>query len=419
MSAAEAARAGRRRVVITGLGAVTPLGNNLADTWAGMVAGRSGTGPLTRFDASHMLCQVAGELQDFNPEARLDKRLTRRTDPFIQYGLFAAHEAVEHAGLTINESNADRVGVVFGSGVGGLKAWHDNFRILERRGPDRVSPFLIPMLIGNMAAGMVSIELGARGPSKSIQTACATSAHSAGDALRLIQYGDADVVITGGSEAPITELAIAGFCAMKALTTRNNDAARASRPFDAERDGFIIAEGAAALVLEDYEHARRRGATMYAELVGYGQSSDAYHMAAPLPDGGGAARAIEMALDEGGLALDDIGYINAHATSTHAGDISEVNAIKRVFRHGYVPPVSASKSMTGHTLGAAGALELIVAVQALRYGILPPTINYETPDPECDLDVVPNEAREVHLDAAISNSFGFGGHNCCLAIRRV
>ncbi|NUQ01736.1 MAG: beta-ketoacyl-ACP synthase II [Armatimonadetes bacterium] len=408
----------QRRVVITGMGALSPVGNTTAETWQSLVAGRSGVGPLTHFDASDQDSKIAAELKGFQVEDHFDKRSARRMDPFVQYAIVAAREAVANAGLVIDDSNATRVGVVFGSGIGGIKAWDDNYHVLQERGAARVSPFLIPMLIGNMAAGMVSIEIGAQGPSKSVQTACATSANSAGDGFRLIQEGTVDAVVVGGSEAPIQPLACAGFASMKALSTRNDDPTHASRPFDRERDGFIMAEGAAALVLEDYDHARARGATVLAEMVGYGQSSDAYHMAAPLPCGGGAARAIRQALDEAGISPAEVGYINAHATSTGAGDSAEVAAMRQVFGDG-LPPVSSTKSMTGHMLGAAGAMELIVCVMAIREGVLPPTTNYEHPDPECELDCIPNEAREARLEVAISNSFGFGGHNCTLAVRRV
>ncbi len=410
----------QRRVVITGIGAVTPLGNTVSETWDNLVHGRSGVGLITHFDASEYPSQIAAELKGFDPTGVIDKKVIRRTDPFIQYGLVAVAEAMADSGLVIDESNADRVGVVFGSGIGGIKSWDENHLLLKERGPGRVSPFLIPMLIGNMAAGMVSIQIGAKGPSKSVQTACATSAHSAGDGLRLIQNNEADVVIVGGSEAPVQPLACAGFSSMKALSCRNDDPEHASRPFDQDRDGFVIAEGAAALVLEEYEHAKARGATIHAEMAGYGTTTDAYHMASPLPCGSGAAGAMKLAVADAGLNLSDIGYINAHATSTPAGDAAEVAAIRRMFVNGTPPPpVSSTKSMTGHMLGAAGAVELIVLVLAIRDGILPATTNLEHQDPECLLDCIPNEAREVQVQAALSNSFGFGGHNCALVVRSI
>lgn len=409
---------GLRRVVITGLGALSPVGNTVADTWSSLVAGRGGVGPLTRFDCQDYSCRIAAELKDFSVEERLDRKLVRRTDPFIQYALIASHDAVADADLVIDDSNRRRVGVVFGSGIGGIKAWDDNYHILLERGPSRVSPFLIPMLIGNMAAGFVSIETGAQGPSKSVQTACATSATCAGDAMRLIQWGEADVVIAGGTEASLLPLPFAGFSSMKALSTRNDDPVHASRPFDLHRDGFVMGEGAAALVLEDLDHALARGARIYGEIVGYGQTSDAYHMASPAPDGSGAAEAMRLALAEARVSGDQVGYINAHATSTGAGDAAEAAALRQVWSNGDLPPVSATKSMTGHMLGAAGAIELMICTLAVHHGVLPPTINYDTPDPACDFDCVPNQSRIAAVDVALSNSFGFGGHNCALVVRR-
>ncbi len=409
---------GLRRVVITGLGALSPVGNTVADTWASLVAGRGGVGPLTRFDCTDYSCRIAAELKDFSVEERLDRKLVRRTDPFIQYALIASHDAVADADLVIDDSNRRRIGVVFGSGIGGIKAWDDNYHTLLERGPSRVSPFLIPMLIGNMAAGFVSIEIGAQGPSKSVQTACATSATCAGDAMRLIQWGEADIVIAGGTEASLLPLPFAGFSSMKALSTRNDDPVHASRPFDLHRDGFVMGEGAAALVLEDLDHALARGARIYGELVGYGQTSDAYHMASPAPDGSGAAEAMRLALAEAQVRPEQVGYVNAHATSTGAGDAAEAAALGQVWSNGDLPPVSATKSMTGHMLGAAGAIELMVCTLAVHHGVLPPTINYETPDPACDFDCVPNQSRVAPIDVALSNSFGFGGHNCALVVRR-
>jgi 3-oxoacyl-[acyl-carrier-protein] synthase II len=405
----------RRRVVVTGMGAVTPVGHTVDATWDALVAGRNGIGCVTRFDTTGYSSRLAAEIKGFDPAVHLDGRTARRSDPFIQYAIVAARQAVRQAGLVVDETNRERIGVVFGSGIGGVNAWGDGVRTLLERGPGRVSPLLIPMLIGNMAAGMVSIDLGARGPNKSIQTACATSAHCIGDAVRLIQYGDCDVVVAGGSEAAVEPIAYAGFCSMKAFSTRNNDPEHACRPFDQGRDGFIMAEGSAALVLETWEHAMARGAEPLAEVAGYGQSADAYHMAAPLPNGDGAAAAMRAALADAGLTAADLGYINAHATSTPAGDVSEVNAIRQLYGCERPPvAISSTKSMTGHLLGAAGALEMIVCIQAIRQGILPPTINYTEPDPACSVDCVPNEARAARVRAAMSNSFGFGGHNCSL-----
>jgi len=409
----------QRRVVITGLGAVTPLGNTVPETWDHLIGGRSGVGMITHFDATEFPSKIAAELKDFDASGVLDKKLLRRTDPFIQYGLVAVDEAMRDSRLVIDESNADRVGVVFGSGIGGVHSWDENHQILKDKGPTRVSPFLIPMLIGNMAAGMVSIQIGAKGPSKSVQTACATSAHSAGDGLRLIQNNEADIVVVGGSEAPVEPLACAGFSSMKALSCRNDDPEHASRPFDRDRDGFVMGEGAAALVLEEYEHAKARGATIYAEMAGYGTTTDAYHMASPMPCGTGAAGAMKLAVADAGLNLSDIGYINAHATSTPAGDVAEVAAIRQLFSNGDAPPVSSTKSMTAHMLGAAGAMELMIITLAIRDGILPATTNLVQQDPDCPLDVIPNTAREVRVDAALSNSFGFGGHNCALVVKRI
>ncbi|HAZ63746.1 MAG TPA: beta-ketoacyl-[acyl-carrier-protein] synthase II [Armatimonadetes bacterium] len=407
------------RIVVTGIGAVTPMGNSWPDTWAALVAGRSGVGNITSFDTTGYTSTLAAEVKDFDPTGTVEPRLLKRTDPFILFGVAAAKEALEAAHFVIDDDNAERVGIVFGSGIGGLRSLHANFETLERRGPTRVSPFLIPMLIGNMAAGLISIQTGARGPNKAIQTACATSAHCLGDAARMLQRGDADVIIAGGSEASIEPLALAGFASMKALSTRNDDPARASRPFDLGRDGFVMGEGGCALVLETLGHAEARGAEPLAELAGYGLSGDAYHIAAPEPSGDGAVRAMQQALDDAGLVPADLGYINAHATSTPAGDISEVHALHRLYGGKIITPVSGTKSMTAHLLGAAGALETAICIAAIREGILPPTINNETPDPECDIDCVPNEAREVSISTAMCNSFGFGGHNCSLIVRGV
>lgn len=408
----------RRRVVITGLGALTPVGNTVPEFWASLRAGRNGVGLITRFDASQHSSQVGAELKGFDVSACLDHKIARRADPFIQYALVAAREAMADSGLVIDEALAPRAAVIYGSGIGGINAWNQNEAVLRERGPGRVSPMFIPMLISNMSAGLVAIDIGARGPNKGVVSACATSTHCIGDAMRLLQYGDADVAVAGGSEAPIEPLACAGFCSMKAFTTRNDDPEHASRPFDAQRDGFVVGEGAGAVVLETLEHAEARGARIYCELVGYGQTCDSYHMAAPHPCGEGAADAMSLALREAGMAPDQIDYINAHATSTPLGDISEVRAIKSIFANGKCTvPVSSTKSMTGHLLGAAGAIELIACVLAIRDKVIPPTINYQYPDPECDIDCVPNDAREQPVRAAMTNSFGFGGHNTSLIVR--
>lgn len=409
-----------RRVVITGMGALTPIGNSVEAYWQGLRDGRGGVGPITRFDASQHDSRIAAELKGFRPEELLDAKLVRRTDPFIQYALVSAREAVSQAGLQLDESDSRRAAVVIGSGIGGINSWNQNDTALRERGPGRVSPLFIPMLISNMAAGLVAIEIGARGPSKSVVSACATSTHCIGDAYRMLQYGDADVAVAGGCEAAVEPLCTAGFCSMKALSTRNDDPEHACRPFDRNRDGFIIGEGAGMVVLETLEHADARGAQPLAELVGYGQTCDAFHMAAPLPCGTGAADAMRLALDDAGLEPRQVDYINAHATSTPLGDTAEARAIRQLFANGTCPvPVSSTKSMTGHLLGAAGAVELIACVLAIRHGVLPPTTNYETPDPECDLDVVPNVAREAKVRVAMSNSFGFGGHNCSLVVRAI
>lgn len=408
-----------RRVVITGLGALTPVGANVSETWQSFCAGRGGGGMITRFDATEYSTQVACEIKDFDAEVSLGKRHARRADPFVQYALVAANEAVAHSGLDINDAIRDRVAVVFGSGIGGLKTWEDNWTALYEKGPRRVSPMIIPMLIGNMAAGMISIEFETKGPNKAITTACATSGNCIGDAYRMIQWGECDYAIAGGSEAPIQPISIAGFAKMGALTSRNDAPLAASRPFDQERDGFMMGEGAGAVVLETLESAVARGAEILCELVGYGQNSDGHHIAAPLPCGSGAAAAMLLAMKDAGVTPQDVGYINAHAPSTQAGDLAEVHALKLVYGDGAsIPLVSSTKSMTGHLLGAAGAVELIACIQAMADGVVPPTINHQVPDPDCDFDCVPNVAREARVDVAMSNSFGFGGHNCCLIVKR-
>ena len=406
----------QRRVVITGLGAVTPLGLNVEEFWANVIAGKSGVGLITRFDTTDFNVKSAAEVKGFDPENYLDKKEARRTDRFVQFALAAAKMAVDDASLTIDESNCEDVGVYIGSGVGGISTVEEQARTLFEKGPSRVSPFMVPMMISDMAAGQVSIMLGAKGPNEATVTACASSAHAIGNAFNAIRYGRAEVMITGGSEAAITPLSIAGFQSARALSTRNDEPEKASRPFDLNRDGFVMGEGAGILILEELEHAKRRGAKIYAELVGFGSTGDAYHITSPAPEGEGAKRAIIRALKDAGLQPDEVQYVNAHGTSTYYNDLYETKAIKAVF--GDRIAVSSTKSMTGHLLGAAGAIEAIITALTLEHQIIPPTINYETPDPECDLDYVPNRARESKIDAAITNSFGFGGHNAVLVLRR-
>lgn len=410
----------RRRVAVTGVGLVSPLGIGTEATWDGIVSGRSGIGPVTRFEMSEeYTSRIAGEVDGFDPTDYLPKKDVKKSDTFIHYALAAAQFAMERSGLTIDDSNRDRVGVLIGSGIGGLPIIEATHSVLLERGPKRVTPFFIPALIVNMAAGQVSIRYGARGPSTAPATACTTGLHAVGDAFRLIQLGEADAMIAGGTEAVITPLTFAGFSAMRALSTRNDEPEKASRPWDAERDGFVIGEGAGLLILEELESARARGARILAEIVGYGMTSDAYHISAPDPEGDGAARVMGIALRDAGLAPEAVGYINAHGTSTPLGDLSEVKAVKRVFGdHARSLAVSSTKSATGHLLGAAGGLEAGLLALALERQILPPTLNLDNPDPEADLDFVPHEARQVDLDVALTNSFGFGGTNGALIMRR-
>ncbi|MBM4764243.1 beta-ketoacyl-ACP synthase II [Bacillus sp. B15-48] len=408
----------KRRVVVTGLGAVTPVGNDADTSWKNILAGLSGIEKVTRVNADEYPAKVAGELKDFNIEGFIDKKDARKMDRFTQYAVAASMMAVKDAELKITDENAPRVGVWIGSGIGGMETFEQQHETFLKRGYRRVSPFFVPMLIPDMATGQVSIMLGARGFNSCTVTACATGTNSIGDAFKVIQRGDADVMVTGGAEAPITKMSFAGFCANTALST-NHDPKSASRPFDKNRDGFVMGEGAGIIVLEELDHAIERGAKIYAEIVGYGATGDAYHITAPAPEGEGGARAMKMALDDAGLSPEDIGYINAHGTSTEYNDKFETMAIKNVFgEHAYRLAVSSTKSMTGHLLGAAGGIEAIFTVMALKEGILPPTINLETPDPECDLDYVPNEARKSDIQAAISNSLGFGGHNATIALKK-
>ena len=407
------------RVVVTGLGALTPLGNTAEEFWAALLQGRSGIGPITKFDATGYPTRIAGEVRNFDPLKFVDRKEARRLDPYLHYAIAGSCMAVDDAGLELAKLDSERFGVLIGSGIGGITTLLEGERTRLDKGFDRVSPFVIPMLIINMASGLVSMRFGAKGPNSAVVTACATGNHALGEAYRLIQRGEADVMIAGGAEAMIVPLTIAGFCAMKAMSTRNDEPARASRPFDAARDGFVCSEGAGILVLETLEHASRRDARIYAEIVGYGMSGDAHHMTAPDPEGDGAARAMRGALRDAALAPTEVGYINAHGTSTPYNDKFETLAIKRVFgEHAARLAVSSTKSMTGHLLGAAGGIEAIASILALRHGILPPTINYETPDPDCDLDYVPNQARKQDVDVALSNAFGFGGTNATIAFRK-
>lgn len=408
----------KRRVVITGIGAVTPVGNDAETSWKNILAGVSGIGPVTRVNADEYPAKVAAELKDFNIEDFVDRKEARKMDRFTHYAVAASLMAVKDADLEINDQNADRIGVWIGSGIGGMETFEQQYENFQKRGYRRVSPFFVPMLIPDMATGQVSISLGARGFNSCTVTACATGTNSIGDAFKVIQRGDADVMVSGGAEAPITKMSFAGFCANTALST-NQDPLKASRPFDKNRDGFVMGEGAGIVVLEDLDHALARGAKIYAEIVGYGATGDAYHITAPAPEGEGGARAMKMALNDAGLNPNDIGYINAHGTSTDYNDKFETMAIKSVFgEHAYKLSISSTKSMTGHLLGAAGGIEAIFTALAIKEGILPPTINYETPDPDCDLDYVPNEARKQEIQAALSNSLGFGGHNATIALKK-
>jgi len=408
----------RRRVVVTGLGAVTPLGIGVEETWKNIKAGKSGVGKITKFDASNLPSQIAGEVKGFKPEDFMPAKLVSRIDTFIQYAIASARMALEDAGLPLNDLG-EEVGVIIGVGMGGVGLIEHYTRVLDEKGYRRVTPFFIPMIIPNMAAGQVAILFGAKGPNTAVCTACAAGNHAIGEAFRLIREGKVKAMICGGTESIISPLCVAGFSVMKALSTRNDEPEKASRPFDAKRDGFVIAEGCGILVLEDLEHAQKRGAKIYAELIGYGLNADAYHMTAPTPDGEGAARCMELALKDAGITPEQVDYINAHGTSTPLNDVSETKAIKRVFKeHAYKLMVSSTKSMTGHLLGGAGGLEAVITVLSLYEGIVPPTINLENPDPECDLDYVPNQARKADIKIAISNAFGFGGTNACLVFKK-
>ena len=411
---------GLQRVVVTGLGAVTPIGNSVAEYWSGLTSGRNGVASITLFDAEKHACRFAAEVKGFDPTGFLEPKEAKRWDRFCKFGVVAAKQALADAGLEITDANADRIGVSIGSGVGGLLTMETQAHVLEGKGPGRVSPFTVPMMIPNMATGLAAIALGAKGPSSAVATACAAGSNAIGDAFRLLQMGKADAMICGGAESAITPLGVAGFASAKALSFRNDDPATASRPFDKERDGFVIGEGAGVLVLETLEHAQARGATILAEMVGYGTTCDAHHITSPTPGGVGGAAAMRLALEDGGLSADSIDYVNAHGTSTPANDSNETAAIKSALgSRAHQIPVSSTKSMTGHLLGGSGGIEAVACVLALQHHVVPPTINHANPDPECDLDVVPNTARELKLGTVLSNSFGFGGHNVCLAFRRM
>jgi 3-oxoacyl-[acyl-carrier-protein] synthase II len=408
-----------RRVVVTGLGALTPVGNTTEEFWSALKQAKSGIGPITRFDPAGYPTRIAGEVRNFDEGRYIDKKEARRLDPYLKYAIATSVMAVEDAALDPGKVDATRFGVLIGSGIGGITTLIEGEEIRRTKGFDRVSPFVVPMLIINMASGLVSMRFGAKGPNSAVVTACATGNHAIGDAFKIIERGDADVMIAGGAEAMIVPLTIAGFCSMKAMSTRNDEPEKASRPFDAGRDGFVCGEGAGVVVLEALAHAVGRDARIYAEIVGYGMTSDAHHMTAPDPDGDGATRAMQLALADGGIEPDAVGYINAHGTSTPYNDKFETAAIKRAFgEHARRLAVSSTKSMTGHLLGAAGGVEAIATTLAIHHGLLPPTINYETPDPDCDLDYVPNQARKLDVEYALSNAFGFGGTNATLAFRR-
>ncbi|MFN3925960.1 MAG: beta-ketoacyl-ACP synthase II [Pseudanabaenaceae cyanobacterium] len=409
----------RPRVVVTGLGAITPIGNDWQTYWQALQAGKSGIDRITRFDPTQFACQIAAEVKNFDPSPYIDRKEARRMDLFAQYGVCASLQAINHAQLSITDRNAHTVGVILGTGIGGLKVMEDQYEVLLTKGADRCSPFMIPMMIGNMAAGLTAIHTGAKGPNSCTVTACAAGSNAIGDAYRLIQGGYAQVMICGGTEAAITPLSVAGFVACRAMSKRNDTPHLASRPFDRQRDGFVMGEGAGVLVLENLEHALARGATIYAEMIGYAMTCDAYHITSPPPDHEGAARAMALALKSAGLTPDRVQYINAHGTSTPVNDSAETKAIKAVFGdHAYKLAVSSTKSMTGHLLGGSGGIEAVATVLAIVHDCAPPTINLTDPDPECDLDYVPNQARPLPIEVAMSNSFGFGGHNVTLVFQK-
>lgn len=409
----------KRRVVITGVGAVTPVGLGKDNFWDALVAGRSGIGPITFFDASKINCHIAGEIKDFNPEAYIDKKEAKRMDRFTQFAVVAAQMAFDDSGLDLEKENKQRMGTCVGTGIGGVETLHNQFKVLFEKGPDRVSPFFVPMMIGNMAAGQISIRFGLKGVNTCVVTACASGTNCIGDSFRIIARGDADVMAAGGTEAAISPIAVGGFASMKALSTRNDEPEKASRPFDRDRDGFVMGEGSGIVILEELEHALARGANIYAEVIGYGENADAYHVTAPAPGGVQQADCMQLALDDAGIKPEEVDYINAHGTSTPMNDFGETQAIKVVFgEHAKKLAISSIKSMTGHLLGAAGGIEAIATALTIKTGIIPPTINYENADEDMDLDYVPNKARHAEVNCALSNSFGFGGHNATLLLRK-
>jgi len=409
----------RRRVVLTGLGSVTPLGLNTDEFWQGLISGKSGGGKITQFDTSNYATKIAAEVKGFNAQDHFEPKEVRRLDPYTQYAIISAREAITRSGLNFEAENRDRVGVIIGSGIGGMLSFETEMTKLITNGPRRISPFFIPQMISDIAAGHISMEFGLKGPNYATVSACATSGHAVGAAFMAIQRGDADIMVSGGSEAAVTPMGIGGFNAMKAISTNNDNPEKASKPFDLNRDGFLMGEGAGVVILEELEHARARGADIIAEMSGVGFTADAYHLTAPAPGGEGAVRAMKLCIEDGGLTIDDIDYINAHGTSTPYNDKNETIAIKTVFGdRAYDLAISSTKSMTGHMLGAAGSVELISAAMAMQHDTIPPTINYETPDPECDLNYTTNKATKRSVGAAISNTFGFGGHNACLCIKK-
>lgn len=409
----------KKRVVVTGLAAITPIGNNLQEYWQGLLSGRNGIAKITAFDASDFPCQFAGEVKNFDPLDYMEKKDAKRMARFSHFAVACSKMALEDAGLKITDANAEQVGVVIGTGIGGLAIMEEQHKVLLEKGPSRITPFLVPTMICNMAAGLTAIHTGAKGPNSCSVTACAAGSNAIGDAFRLIQGGYASVMICGGTEAAITPLGVGGFAAAKALSTRNDSPETACRPFDRDRDGFVMGEGCGILILEEREHALARGARIYAEMVGYGMTCDAYHMTAPVPEGVGASRAMTLALKDAGIAPEEVSYINAHGTSTPANDVTETKAIKRALgEHAYNVAISSTKSMTGHLLGGSGGVEAVATVLAIAHDVVPPTINLENPDPECDLDYVPHKPRQMTVNVALSNSFGFGGHNVTLAFRK-
>ena len=408
------------RVVITGLGAITPIGNDLESYLQGLTSGKNGVDQITLFDASSHACRFAAEVKSFDPTGKLEPKESKRWDRFSKFGVIAAKEALNDSGLIIDDSNSGRIGVIIGSGVGGLLTMETQAHVLDKKGANRVSPFTVPMMIPNMATGLAAIALGAKGPSSAVSTACAAGSNARGDAFRLLQLGKADAMVCGGAEASITPLGVAGFASAKALSFRNDDPSTASRPFDSQRDGFVIGEGAGVLILETLDHALKRDATIHAEIIGYGTTCDAHHITSPTPGGVGGAEAMKLALIDGKINPEEVDYINAHGTSTPANDSNETSAIKTALgNHAYQVPTSSTKSMTGHLLGGSGGIEAVACALAIKHEIIPPTINYSNPDPNCDLDYVPNKAREKKLGVVLSNSFGFGGHNVCLAFRQM